>query len=89
MDLERKQILVKRLLETVKTYEELFGGPIPYRIVSQRFAQVTRVFGGLDLFLKELQCDGSLTVELLPSGARTLTVAHKGDTHETRGTSIR
>lgn len=77
-DFSRKQVLVKRIVECVREYDSFFKCPAPYRLVSQRFSQVCRALGGLDLFLKELEVDGTLVVTLLPKGNKIVAIARGG-----------
>lgn len=68
----KKGELIRRLLKDVEDYYEAFSEPMPFKALSQKYNKAMARVGGFHRTLEELENDGSVSVELHRTGARSI-----------------
>ena len=74
IDLERKRILINRLIEEAKEHFRLFAEPCPMRILSAKFGTALQKLGGFPETIKELAMDGTITIIRKKTGGQQVLV---------------
>lgn len=72
LNLDRKQIVIRRMLQSIDEYTGAFVAPMPMKILSAKFSRALMEFGGLPEVIHELKTAGMLNVYLTKSGAKVV-----------------
>lgn len=68
--LDRKAVLITRLIQAVEEYFQVFGKPVPLKVLSGRFGRSLNQLGGFPEALDGLQRDGTVQIVMRSSGAK-------------------
>lgn len=68
-ELEQKRILLERILAEIGFYFQNHG-PMPYRLLAQKYGVKAKPFGGIDAVVNELCLDGSIEPIILRTGRK-------------------
>lgn len=68
--LEKKVVVIGRLIAAVEEYFGVFGKPVPVKVLSGRFGRSLSRLGGFPEALEELRRDGTIQIVMRPSGAK-------------------
>lgn len=72
VSMEKKALVVGRLIAAVEEYFEAFGKPMPMKALASRFAKTLGQLGGFPETLEGLRADGSLQIVMNEAGARAV-----------------
>lgn len=75
VNLNRKAVLISRMLQAIEEYVKHFKKPVPMKVLSARFAKALGEVGGFPETMHELQSDGTLEIVLTEGGARRVCLA--------------
>lgn len=70
--LERKALILTRILQTVEEYSTAFKQPCPLKVLSAKYSRSLMELGGLPEALNELKAAGTIEVWLVRSGSKVV-----------------
>lgn len=73
--MDKRDLIVERVLASIHEYTEAFKAPCPMRVLSQRHARSLNEFGGFVDTMEELAKLKRIRVWLSRSGAKSVTLA--------------
>ncbi len=72
LKLERKALVLRRILQTIEEYQSAFNLPCPMKVLSAKYSRSLMELGGLPECLGELKKAGSIEVWLTRSGSKAV-----------------
>lgn len=70
--LDRKSLVLKRILQTIEEYQSAFNLPCPLKVLSAKYSRALMELGGLPEALQELKQAGTIEVWLVKSGSKVI-----------------
>ncbi len=70
--LDRKALVLKRVIQTIEEYQSAFNLPCPMKVLSAKYSRSLMELGGLPECLGELRKAGSIEVWLTRSGSKAV-----------------
>lgn len=72
--LDRKRVLISRLIEEAKEHFRLFAEPCPMKILSAKYGTALAKVGGFPECIRELSMDGTITIIRKKTGGQVVLV---------------
>ena len=70
----KKGRLIRQITAFLSEYNQAFQKPVPMKVISSKFAKSMNTVGGFQELIEELRRDGTISVNLTETGARSLSL---------------